>query len=114
MSEKSKEKPTIQTPVPQEILGKFRILDENNAKVALRYMELEEEKIKLLRLRTAIAQERKKLFEGLLVERGLSPDYPVEINGETGVITPVRGVSENTTDEEEQVGTPSDQVPEES
>jgi ribosomal protein S4E len=93
MSENT-EKPTIQTPVSKEDIDKFRVLDDKNNRLALRYLELEEEKVKILRVRTILSQERQKLFESLLLERGLPPNFPVEINGETGVIIPVEGAAE--------------------
>jgi hypothetical protein len=52
--------------------------------VAERFLTLEQEKVKLLAAARRIDEEVQRVFEGLLLERGLSPDATVEIDGVTG------------------------------
>lgn len=85
---------TIDSPVPQETLVKFQQLQGARLQVAERFLDIENEKVRLLRAAANIELERSKLFEGLLVERGLAPNFPVEIDGATGLIKPLENPME--------------------
>ena len=50
---------------------------------------LENEKVRLLVMARQLEQEEQKLFEKICLERGLTPNSHVEINAETGALTPV-------------------------
>jgi len=86
---------TIDTPVSQEDLAKFAQLQGARLQIAERILELEQEKVRAMRAAANVDSERQKLFEKVLVERGLSPGFPVEIDSKTGQIKPVEGAMED-------------------
>jgi phosphoenolpyruvate-protein kinase (PTS system EI component) len=85
----SETKLTIADPVAPETLAKFAELQTARLQAAERLLDLEQDKIRVLRAASSIDTERQKLFEEVLIARGLSPTAVVEINAQTGLITPV-------------------------
>ena len=79
---------TINTPVSQEDLARMAQFQMARVRIADQMLELEEEKLRLLRAAASVRAEQAKLFEGILVDRGLSPNFPVEIDAKTGLIKP--------------------------
>lgn len=80
---------TLEDPVDATTLNKMRELMMMRQQAADRLLDLEEEKIRTLRVAAGVGQERQKLFESILVARGLPPNFPVEIDATTGKIAPV-------------------------
>lgn len=87
---------TIEDPVSPEDLARFSELQRARAQVADRVLELEEEKVRTLRAAANINNERQRLFEKVLIERGLPPTAPVEIEAATGKINLVEGAAPRT------------------
>jgi len=71
-------------PVPPEVLQRLRALQEARFEVSDRILTLEQEKVRLLASARRIDEERQRTFEGVLVERGLTPESVVEIDAGTG------------------------------
>lgn len=79
----------ISDPVEPETLAKFGELQAARLQAAERLLDLEQERIRTLRAASNIDNERQRLFEALLISRGLAPNAPVEIDAKTGRITQV-------------------------
>lgn len=77
---------TVDDPIDDETRAKFAALQDSRLRVGDRLLNLELEKVNLIRSASVIDNERKKLFERVLLERGLSPNQPVTIDGGTGQI----------------------------
>jgi len=77
-------------PVDAETLAKFGQLQTARMQCAERLLDLEQEKVRTLRAAASIDAERQRIFESILTNRGLAPNFPVEIDAKTGKITPVR------------------------
>lgn len=77
---------TIDDPVDAETRARFTALQDSRLRVGDRLLDIELERVKLIRSASAIDNERQKLFERVLIERGLSPNQPVSIDSETGQI----------------------------
>ena len=80
-------KPTLETPVDAETMEHLSELHQRRLQVAGRLLEIEQEKVQLLRAAGAIDHQRQQLFEGILTSRGLAPTATVQIDGTTGRIT---------------------------
>jgi hypothetical protein len=93
-TESNQPKLTIADPVDVETLTKFQQLQGSRLQVAESLLNLEQDKIRLIRAASNIEAERQRLFEGVLLARGLSPNFPVEIDAKTGVMKPVEGAIE--------------------
>jgi hypothetical protein len=87
MADEKPKKLTLQDPVGKEVLLDFNQLEDAQYKIALRMLALEEDKVKLLASSHQIQQQRQRMFEKVLMERGLQPDVPVEIDSKTGALT---------------------------
>jgi len=86
---------TVEDPLDPDTLEKFKQLQTARLQLAERLLDLKEEEIRLLRLAGGVAQERTKLFETVLVSRGLPPNFPVEIDAVTGKFTLVQPLPES-------------------
>jgi hypothetical protein len=84
---------TLDDPVEPELLGKFGQLQQARMQCAERLLDLEQERVRVLRAAANVDAERQKLFEGLLLSRGLPPNFPVEIDGKTGKMNPIHGAT---------------------
>lgn len=77
---------TVNDPIPAETLQLFAQLEDAKARIALENLTVDERKIQLLAASKKLSEQRQRLFEALLLERGLAVDTAVEVNTETGVI----------------------------
>jgi len=77
---------TVQDPVSQESLKEFNQLEAARHEIALRLLELEQERVRLLAAAHKVGQQHERLFEKVLVDRGLTPTTPVDIDSTTGII----------------------------
>jgi len=77
---------TPDDPVPPDILARFTELEDARVAVALQLLNQEENRVRLLSAAHTASEQRKRLFEQVLVERGLSPLTQVEIDSKTGVL----------------------------
>jgi len=77
---------TVDDPVDEETRGKFTALQDTRLRIGERLIDLELERVKLIRSASAVDNERQKLFERVLIERGLAPNQTVSIDSATGQI----------------------------
>lgn len=81
------EKLTVQDPVDSETLARIERVQTVRIQLADRLLDLEQEKVRVLRAASNLDAERIRIFEEINVARGLSPNAPVEIDAKTGAIT---------------------------
>lgn len=81
---------TLDDPVGKEALDKLAELETTEINAALQLMAVKQEEVKLLAVGRRVEDERHRLFEKLLMERGLAPNTPATIDSTTGKITLVR------------------------
>lgn len=96
---------TIADAVSPEDLARFAELEGARSQIAVRLLELEQEKIRTLRAASNVDTEKQRLFEKVLIERGLPPTAPVEIEASTGRIKLVDGPAPRTPAAEQQAQT---------
>ena len=78
---------TPEDPVTPEVLAEFSRLQESKHQLAVVAIQLDMDKIEVLRSIGRLDEQNKRLFEACLIERGLPPDAPIEIDSKTGKIT---------------------------
>lgn len=81
---------TLEDPVGKDVLDKLADLEQTEVNACLQLMAIEQEKVKLLAVGRRVYDERSKIFEKLLMERGLAPNAPATIDSTTGKLTLVR------------------------
>lgn len=85
----SENKLSIEDPIEPATLDQFKKIMLARQQAAERLLDLEQEKIRILRVAASLDQERQKLFETILTSRGLPPNFPVEVDANTGKIQPI-------------------------
>jgi hypothetical protein len=78
------------TPVAKDVLMGLQRLQQSRMSLGERLLDLEAEKVRLLAAVQRLDNEKTRVFEGILMERGLPPNSVVEIDAETGAITDPR------------------------
>ena len=73
-------------PVPAEVLVKFNELQGARQGIALELLGLEQERIRLLGMVHKVDTQEQRLFESVLMERGLPPTTQVELDSKTGLL----------------------------
>jgi hypothetical protein len=86
MSDEDRKKLTPSDPVPPEVLHELTSLEEAHYTVGMKLLTLEEDKIGLLAASRQITIQKKRVFEAILMERGMEPTLNVEIDHKTGKI----------------------------
>lgn len=106
MSSESNErkKLTVADPVTAEDLARFSELQAARIQIAERGLDLEQEKVRILRAASSVDTERQRLFEKILMERGLPPNAPIEVDGKSGLIKLVGDVGPSEALEGEEPG----------
>jgi hypothetical protein len=82
-----KKRLTLEDPVPKEVLAEFQGIREAHLELADRNLMLDREKVRVLAAANKLDLQEKRLFEAILVDRGLSPDTLVELDAHTGKLT---------------------------
>lgn len=77
---------TVNDPVPPEVLGQFSKLEDARHNIALQLLGMEQNRIRLLAAAAQVDEQQRRLYESVLMERGLAPTAPVEIDSQTGVL----------------------------
>jgi hypothetical protein len=77
---------TSDDPISPEQLNQLALLQNSHQDIAERLLVLEKEKVKLLASSRRLDDERQRVFEGILIERGIDPHAEVEIDASTGKI----------------------------
>lgn len=78
---------TINDPVPAETLQHLKQLQGARAELADQLADLEQGKVRILRNLNMIDNEKQRLFDNVLLSRGLPPGTQVSIDANTGKIT---------------------------
>jgi hypothetical protein len=78
---------TVENPVSREVLAEFQGIRDAQIKLAEQNLLLDREKVRILAASNKLDQQHKRLFETILVDRGLAPDTPVELDASTGKLT---------------------------
>jgi hypothetical protein len=83
---------TPNDPVDAQTRKKLEELGAARYDVADKLLELEQEKVKILVAANRLDEERSRTFEKILMDRGLAPNTPVEIEAQTGNLRVLRPV----------------------
>lgn len=86
MADPTSKKLTPSDPVSRETLRQFDELDSARYELGAQLLNLEQEKVRVLSAAHQVETQRQRLFEKLLVERGLEPNTRIEIESKTGAI----------------------------
>ena len=78
---------TINDPVSLEVLQEFNQLEAARHDIAMRLLALEQERVRLLAAAHQVDKQHERMFEKVLVDRGVAPNVPVEIDHTTGHVT---------------------------
>ncbi len=78
---------TINDPVSQETVQQLRQIQSAQADLGLELLRLEQRKIQVLAVAKKLDEQHQRVFQAILVERGLEPSTPVELDGVSGKIT---------------------------
>lgn len=89
MEEDKPQLKTVNDPVEPAVVQKLEQLEASRYKLASRLLMIEEDKVRLLRASTALATEHGKIYEQILLERGLDPlsRVTVDEDGKIEVVT---------------------------
>jgi hypothetical protein len=90
MTENEQKALTIEDPIDAETLGRLEQNSDHFVHISTRLAELELEKVRILVALRGLAEDKNRIIEKCLVDRGLSPNTAVEINPTTGQITSLR------------------------
>jgi hypothetical protein len=85
MSDESK-RLTPNDPVPMDTLQAFGHIEDARVRIALEILGVEQRKVQLLAAAKKVDEQHTRLFETILVERGLSPKTRVDIDSRTGAL----------------------------
>ena len=77
---------TADDPIDAETLAKFAELEQHRMRLGGQVLDLRGEEVRLMVAARRLDEEKQRLFEKVLVDRGLTPTTPVEIDAETGQI----------------------------
>lgn len=83
MADDSK-KLTIDDPVSREILNQLDGLQEVLNQLGQQALTLDEEKIRVLAASRRVKEQRQRIFQNILVERGISLETSIKIEASTG------------------------------
>jgi hypothetical protein len=83
---------TVEDPVAPEVLKALADLRDSRLRIGDQVLDLEAEKVRLMVAVRQIDAEKQRTFEKILMDRGLPPTFPVEIDGQTGKIKPLAPV----------------------
>lgn len=75
---------TADDPVERDVLEQLRELQESRSRIADNLLDLEQSKIQLLASAKRVDDQRGRIFQAILVSRGLSPALSVEIDARSG------------------------------
>lgn len=82
----TEKKLTVNDPVPPELLRRIGELTGARYDLADRLLDLEQQKVSILVSAKQIDDEKTRVFNKILMDRGLPPNTPIEIDGESGLI----------------------------
>jgi len=77
---------SAEDPVDKATLDKLAELENARFQIGGQLLEIEQERVRLLAAAHQVDQQRQRLFEKVLLDRGLPPNAGVEINSSTGIL----------------------------
>lgn len=80
---------TINDPISPDTLKKLGALTNARMQLAEQLLDMEQEKIKIMVTSRQLDDEKQKVFDKELSDRGLPPSAPVEVDAKTGLISMV-------------------------
>lgn len=83
----TEKKLTVNDPVAPEQLKRISELTGARYDLADRLLDLEQQKVGILISAKQVDEEKNRIFNKILMDRGLPPGTPIEIDGETGAVT---------------------------
>lgn len=76
---------TPEDPVDLETLAQFELMQQSKQELALVLVRIEQDKLEVLRSIARLDDQNRRLFESILVDRGLPPTTrDIEIDSKTG------------------------------
>ena len=90
MSDEKPKKLSADDPVAPEMRQQLRQLHDARLHMCERAVDLDQEKIQVLAAIKRLDDQKHRVFEAILVERGLPPQTQVEIDGRTGKLKPLQ------------------------
>jgi hypothetical protein len=81
---------TLEDPAGKDVLDKLGELETLEVNASLQLLSIEQEKVRILAVGRRVLDERNRIFEKLLIDRGLAPSAPVSIDTATGKISLVK------------------------
>lgn len=78
---------TLNDPISKGTLEQFRQIHDARVRLSLALLQLEQNKINLLGGAKRLDAQQDQLFQAALVERGLPPGTPVDVDAKTGLIS---------------------------
>lgn len=88
---------TVESPVDQETRARLEDLRGVRSDIADKLLSLEQEKVRLLVAANRVEEDFGKVFEKVLLDRGIAPNTPVEIDSNTGALRVMRQPSREAT-----------------
>ena len=74
---------TVNDPVSEDVFEQLVTLRDSKQQMALKLLELENDKIQILAASKRTEMQSRRLFEQILVERGIDPSQEVVIDANT-------------------------------
>jgi hypothetical protein len=97
MSDDTRQQVSLDTPVDAATLSRIETIQNARLQLGDRLLDLEQERVRVLRAVANLDAERVRIFEEINVSRGLSPTTPVEIDAKSGKVTPIQTAGEPRT-----------------
>jgi hypothetical protein len=88
------QKKTINDPIAPDTLKKLAQITNARLQLADQLLDLEQEKIKIMVTTRQLDDEKQRVFEKELTDRGLAASAPVEVDAKTGMISFVKGAGQ--------------------
>lgn len=89
---------TISDPVDPTVLSQLENLDRVRVDLGSQLLDLEQQKVGILAAAHRVEQQRQRLFDTVLMERGLDPKTLVQVDSKTGSIALRKDPSETDPD----------------
>jgi hypothetical protein len=77
----------VETPVAEGLLAKLREMNNLRARIADRYLALDQEKGILMATMGQVDQDRGAVFTEIMTQRGISTESPISVDLTTGAVT---------------------------
>lgn len=77
---------TLEDPVPPETFAALQQIQDAQVNIAMEMLHIEKRKVQLLAADKKLTDQNSRLFQAILVERGLPPTTVVELDARTGKV----------------------------